>query len=72
MAQLQMIKIEKRNGLYDVIYRDKTGMSILARTPNLVVAKNKKQKFQDQINAGQLLKEEKSVWKNWKGLKRVI
>lgn len=49
-------------GYYTVMYFDKNGMSVLAKTKDRLKAFQFAKKFQKQLYAGKLLKEDKSVW----------
>lgn len=60
----KFVAIEGRaDGVYEVIFRDENGMSILARSRSPEVAKRKMNKFKKEMEQGKLLKEDKSVWK---------
>lgn len=61
--RIRRIDIGKRNGIYEVLYLDENGMSILAKSKNPDTALKKAKKFQRDIDSGKLLKEDSSVWK---------
>lgn len=57
------IEFNDETGLYEVIFFDENGLSILVKTKNEKVAERKKKKYERYLKQGRLLKEEKSVWK---------
>ena len=58
----ETIKVIKNNNVFDVIFEDENGMSILAKTKDKDVARKKKLKFQAKLKKGVLLEAEKSVY----------
>lgn len=54
---------QNENGVFEVIFFDDNGESILCRTPNIQTAINKKAKFTRYLKEGRLLRIEKSVYK---------
>jgi hypothetical protein len=61
--RMHRVGIERHGKIYDVMYFDENGMSTLARTKSLDVAKKIQTKFSRYVKAGRPLKEEASVWK---------
>ena len=58
----KIIKVIKNDNVFDVIFEDENGMSILAKTKDKDVARKKKLKFQAKLKKGILLDAEKSVY----------
>ena len=58
-----IIDIEYIDGIYNVMFFDNGGMSVLSKTKNHDVAKRKAKKFKKYLREGRLLKPEKSIWK---------
>jgi len=57
------IEIKRKNNHYAVMFFDQNGMSNLAKTKNIEVAKRKALKFGNYLKQGRLLRPEKSVYK---------
>lgn len=60
---MERFNIEKRKGMYEVLFRDDTGMSILSREKSLNKAKKRLAYHAGRRAKGYLLKEDASVWK---------
>jgi len=58
-------KIDKINGIYNVLYFEGTGMSILAKSKSLIQAKKRMNHFIKQFKAGTLMKEDKLCYVLW-------
>ena len=58
-----MIKIDLKNEWYRILFLDNGGVSILAKTKSVEVAKRKALKFGNYLKEKRLLKPEKSIWK---------
>jgi hypothetical protein len=60
---MESFNIRKNNGIYEVLFKDDTGMSILSREKSLNKAKKRLAYHAGRRSKGYLLKEDASVWK---------